>query len=34
MSMHKEDYVALVREYPFVAMAVAAVVGFLIGLPF
>ena len=33
MSMHREDYIALVREYPIAAAAIAAaIVGFILGL--
>lgn len=32
MSMHREDYIALVREYPVASAAIAAfVVGFVFG---
>ena len=32
-SMHREDYIALVREYPVASAAVAAfIVGFILGL--
>jgi ElaB/YqjD/DUF883 family membrane-anchored ribosome-binding protein len=33
MSMHREDYIALIQEYPRVTVAVVAgVIGFILGL--